>query len=119
MFDKAIAFPPLHGFFLILEKSTPSTKLQFFLDPTAFHEIFEIIQVCGQHVLELICYLTRTYVYYLYREKQISVGWWFSDNLMTNYSKKRNKKVVKKNLVTNMTFSGSQDVDEAYQDHNP
>ena len=117
MFDKAMAFPPLYTFFLALEKSPPSTKLQFFLDPTAFQDILDTIQMCGQAVLELLCYLTRTYAYYLYREKQKLVGWWQSDNFRTIYPKKRTKTLMKKNQF-NILLAGSQDVDEPVQQPN-
>ena len=56
MFERAATFPPLYNFFLILKKSPPTTKLKFFLDPLAFHEILETFTFFGQPVLELICY---------------------------------------------------------------
>ena len=114
MFQKSVAYPPLLSFFLSLEKSPPKTQIQFFLDPTAFHEIIETVQVCGQPVFELICYLTRTFVYYLYREKQILVGWWRSDNLDLNNHKKHSRKRM--NEVTNLLISGSEDVEVLAQE---
>ena len=81
MCQKAAVFPALLLFLQNLEKSPPKTKLQFLLDPSAFQEILEIIEIIGQPVLDLISYLTRTFVYYLYRQKQLLMGWWSSDNL--------------------------------------
>ena len=75
MFHKSAAFPALLLFLQQLEKSPPKTKLQ------AFHDILALIEICGQPVLDIICYLTRTFVYYLYRQNQLLVGWQSSDNL--------------------------------------
>ena len=108
MFEKAALFPPLYNFFSILKKSSPTTKFHFFLEPFAFHEIFETLRVYGQPVLELICYLTRTYAYYLYRKKQILSGWWNSDNSRLNHNG-RGKAVTKKKEVYNSLLSGAQE----------
>ena len=97
MFHKSATFPALLLFLQQLEKSPPKTKLQFLLDPTAFHDILALIEIFGQPALDIICYLTRTYVYYLYRQKQLLVGWWSSDNLGKNRNKKPNRLSSDKN----------------------
>ena len=43
--------------------------------------------------------MTRTYAYYLYRQKQILLGHWTSDNLRTKYNKKKVKSQNDKNLT--------------------
>ena len=47
--------------------------------------------MCGQPAVIHIYYLTRTYVYYLYRQKQILLGLWTTDNFRTKLHKKSDK----------------------------
>ena len=97
MSEKARAFPAFYFFLKHLEKSPPKTKLQFLLDPSAFQDILEIIKIFGHPVLDLISYLNRTFVYYLYRQKQLLVGWWKSDNTGKNRPKKPSRHSSDKN----------------------
>jgi hypothetical protein len=91
-YEHSVMYPALYDFLLRLEMSLPEIKMQFFMDPTAFPEIQEIWELLGQSAFEHILYLTRTYAYYLYRQKQILLGWWTSDNFRTKYHKKRDKR---------------------------
>ena len=82
-FEQSVQYPALYTFLQKLEKSPPQSKLQFILDPTAFNEILEIWNLFGQSVINHIYYLTRTYAYYIYRQKQILLGFWSTDNLQS------------------------------------
>ena len=87
--NKSVQFPALLHFLQWLEKSSPDTQIQFLLDPTAFQEIWEIWELFGQPVYNHVYYLTRTYVYYIYRQRQIMTGFWTTDRLITKSAKRR------------------------------
>ena len=90
-FERSVMFPALYSFLLELERSLPQTQIQFLLDPRAFPEVQEIWEMCGQPAVNHVYYLTRTYVYYLYRQKQILLGLWTTDNFRTKFHKKSDK----------------------------
>ena len=69
--------------------SPPSTQLQFFLEPLVFLGILKLFDIYGQTVIDLVFYCIRTYVYYIYRQKQTMLGIWPGDFSTTN---KRYKK---------------------------
>ena len=75
-FTKSMRFPALIDLLCLIEKSTGIVQLQFLLDPFAFSQVFDLWNLFGQGVINHIFYLTRTYVYYLYRRKQIIIGSW-------------------------------------------
>ena len=62
------------------------------MDPLAFLEILDIFSMFGYKTVHLLYYLIRTYVYYIYRKKQILLGIWTCDNLKTKFHKKCRKK---------------------------
>ena len=73
-------YPALMTFLTKLDKSSPDTKMHFLLDPESLPDIRHVWELHGLGVIQHIHYLTRTYAYYLYRQKQILVGNWPSDN---------------------------------------
>ena len=70
--------------------------VQFLMDPTAFPEIWEIWELFGQPAIDHVYYLTKTYVNYIYRQKQILLGLWTCDNFQTKYNKRHDNA---KNLI--------------------
>ena len=89
-------YPALFQFLSRLEKSLPQVMVQFLMDPTAFSEIWETWEPFGQPAISHVYYLTRTYVYYIYRQKQILLGLWTCDNFQTKYNKRHDNA---KNLI--------------------
>ena len=62
-FERSVMFPALYSFLLELERSLPEIQVQFLLDPSAFPEVMEIWELCGQQAVNHVYYLTRTFVY--------------------------------------------------------
>ena len=93
-FSNSVQFPALYSFLLCLEKSDPTTQIQFILDPSAFPDIAEMWDLFGQQVIDHIYYLTRTYAYYLFRQKQIFLGLWQNNNLKQIKSMRRDKNMT-------------------------
>ena len=75
-FAKSVKYPALLQFLLYVDRSPANIKMQFLLDPLAFSEISEFSSLFGPGVISHIYYLIRTYVYYIYRRKQIIIGTW-------------------------------------------
>ena len=96
-FETSVQYPALFIFLQKLEKSTPKLIMQFILDPSAFPEILEIWNLFGQPYIHHVYYLVRTFVYYLYRQKQILLGFWTSDNSSIKKGKwfRKNKSINK------------------------
>jgi hypothetical protein len=90
-FEHSVMYPALFQFLSRLEKSLPQVMVQFLMDPTAFPEIWEIWKLFGQPAIDHVYYLTRTYVYYIYRQKQILLGLWTCDNFQTKNNKRHDK----------------------------
>ena len=89
MFIKnSVKFRGLLEFLVKLEKSQPEAKMNFLLDPLAIPEVLDILNILGQQAFEHIMYLTRTYTYNIYRQKQILLGFWKSDNFKTKKDQK-------------------------------
>ena len=97
-FDTSVKFPALFQLLLRLDKSLPDVKIQFILDPLAIPEVLEMLDLHGQPLLDHIMYLTRTYAYYIYRQKQIILGHWKSDSILT----KKDKNSTNISLITGM-----------------
>ena len=114
-FTKSVQFPALLHFLQWLEKSSPETQLQFLLDPTAFQEIWEIWELFGQPAFNHVYYLTRTYAYYLYRQRQIMAGFWTTDRLIINSTKRqKGPSFNKNNKITNHSLIAGSDGVSAY-----
>ena len=109
-FEQSIKYPALLLFLQRLDKSPPKLKMQFILDPSAFPDIHEIWNLFGQPGIDHVYYLVRTYAYYIYREKQILLGYWTGDNLgrklgKKSYSRKRAITYYKSN-ESNISHAG-------------
>ena len=76
----SVMYPALLTFLTQLDKSSPDSKLRYLLDPEAVPEVQDLWELYGQRVILHVHYMTRTYAYYLYRQKQILLGFWPSDN---------------------------------------
>ena len=56
--------------------SPPKTQVQFILDPCGFPEIITLGQEFGNELLSQVFYLTRTYAFYLHKQKLVLTGMW-------------------------------------------
>ena len=101
-FDNSVMFPSFFQFLLRLDKSLPDVKIQFILNPLAFPEIMDILDLHGQPLHDHIMYLTRTYAYYIYRQKQILLGHWKSDSIFAK--KNKNYHINSINTSTNISL---------------
>jgi hypothetical protein len=95
-FIKSVQFPALFHFLQDIEKSGPTIRLKFLLDPLAFSEILNLWSLFGQNLIDHIYYLIRTYAYYLHRRKQILIGNWSSDHIIYKRGTNRGCKYVTK-----------------------
>ena len=86
-FENSVMFPAFFQFLLRLDKSLPDVKIQFILNPLAIPEVLDILDLHGQPLHDHIMYLTRTYAYYIYRQKQILLGHWKSDSILAKKNK--------------------------------
>ena len=117
-FSHSVKFPSFYNFLLCLEKSEPNVQLQFFLDPTAFPDIAELWELLGQPFINHLYYLTRTYAYYLYRQKQILLGIW---SKKPDKCFKNKTRAPTNNKQTNNIFlvSGHQNTDYMREESQP
>ena len=80
--------------------SPPSLQVQFILDPTVFDGTAMLTEIYGYPFLSHVHYLTRTYAYYLHRQRLIVLERWPGDF-------GRKKKVPNyNNPSNNSSFSG-------------
>ena len=105
--EKSVMFPTLHSTIRDILDSSPATQAQFILEPLAFPQIFSMYQFHGQHFLNHPSYLTRTFAFYIHREKQILVGKWHGRDLpkqplLTNNTK--NNKTNSYSISVHPTF---------------
>ena len=101
-YERSVMFPAFLEFILKLEKSPPEYFMQFLLDPEAFPEVVEMWELFGPQFMEHVYYLTRTYTYYVYREKQIILGVWIR---VTSASKNSRKDRSKSDQTNPTLFS--------------
>ena len=101
VFEKSVPYPVLYIFLQRLEKSPDQAKMQFLIDPSAFPQIHEIWGLFGQQSVHHVYYLVRTFAYYMYRSKQVQLGYWTGDN----FSSKKRAKAQSQKLVTMQTNS--------------
>ena len=74
-------------------------QVQFILEPYTFPDIINLGCSYGQELLDHVLYLTRTYVYYIHREREILSGRWLGDfNRRQNTSPKQNTNTLNPNL---------------------
>jgi hypothetical protein len=88
-FSKSVQYPALFHFLQKIEKSEATARLQFLLDPLAFTEIHDLWKLHGPNLINHVYYLVRTFVYYLYRRKQILTGNWLGGHI--NYRRGHKK----------------------------
>ena len=77
--DRSSKYPALHQMLGMVLASPAQVQVQFILDPSMFNGIIMLWEVHGQVILDHVYYLTRTYAYYLHREKLILHGRWPGD----------------------------------------
>ena len=100
--DRSASLPALYQLICKVLTSPPSVLVQFILDPSTFPGIITLWEIHGQPLLEHVFYLTRTYAYYMHREKLISIGRWPGDpgrrkiNLSRQYKPGTNQTQTKK-----------------------
>ena len=109
--DRSTTTPALHSFITVIVCAPPQALTQFVLDPSQFPAILAIWNNLGQDIINHTYYLTRTFAYYMHREKMIALGRWPGDpgrkaKLIT---KNRNKPTTINyhDQITNFSVAGS------------
>ena len=67
---------PLHHLIIRKLGSSHEELTRFILDCMSCPELIQLVQLYGSTVLDLVLYLTRTWVYSMHRQKQIIIGRW-------------------------------------------
>jgi hypothetical protein len=78
--DRSTQSPALHQLIKMVLASPPLVQVQFILDPMVFDGIKMLIELYDFPIIEHVLYLTRTYAYYIHREKMIMLGRWPGDH---------------------------------------
>ena len=89
--------------------SPAHVQVQFILDPSLFDGITMLLEIHGQVILDHVYYLTRTYAYYIHREKLILHDRWPGD--FGRRQTPKNKKALKSDNVnsdSNYSLTGSE-----------
>lgn len=87
--NKTSHLPELQTLLRNLIRSNPEEKISFILDPMSRPELICLHQNIGQKLLDLVFYLTRTLVYYIHRQKMMSLGRWNITKMKKNNKKKK------------------------------
>ena len=106
--DRSSPYPALHQMLGMVLASPAHVQVQFILDPSLFNGITMLWEIHGQVILDHVYYLTRTYAYYLHREKLKLHGRWPGD--FGRRQTPKIKKPLKFNCDYISTFSGSEDI---------
>ena len=77
--EKTAALVPLQKLVFEALASTPDIQLQFILDPMAFDHVRSFSRLYGPTIANTLYYCSRTYVYYLHREKAKILDQWSGD----------------------------------------
>ena len=77
--ERSSQSPALYQLIRMVLASPPSVQVQFILDPTCFNGMGMLVEIYGQPILDHVLYLTRTYAYYMHREKLKMLGRWPGD----------------------------------------
>ena len=96
---KTEEIPNLQSLIYSILGATSQTKAQFILDPMMFPDILNLLSIYGQPLLDHIYYLTRTFAYYIHRQRQLLLGNWPGDKMT------RQKLYNDKSKTTNLTNS--------------
>ena len=99
---------PLKVFIARIFESPPAIQMQFLLEPLAFNLISHFCELYGQTVLVLVYYCVRTYVYYVFRQKQILLGLWLGD--MTIQTKQGKKSLTFRKFAPKSLCNQSNDI---------
>ena len=67
---RSVMFPTLHSTIRDVLGSDDLVKVQFIIEPLAFHQLSNCFQLHGQRFIEQLSYLTRTFAFYMHREYQ-------------------------------------------------
>ena len=66
--ERSVMFPTLHSTIRDILESDDLVKVQFIIEPLAFHQLSNCFQLYGQKFIEQLSYLTRTFAFYLHKE---------------------------------------------------
>ena len=78
-FEKTAVLVPLQKLVHAAFAGPPEIQLQLILDPLSFMKVKSLAQTYGHSVTEILYYFSRTFVYYLNREKLKKLQLWPSD----------------------------------------
>ena len=56
--------------------SSGNSFLSFLLDPTTKPLVISLTQTQGTQITEKLCYMTRTWLYYMHKERLKQLGFW-------------------------------------------
>ena len=79
MDQKTSNLVPLNSFMKNMELAPSPVQTRFLLEPFAFNELWVLACIYGESVCNTILYCVRTFVYYLFREKQVLLGNWSAE----------------------------------------
>ena len=77
---KTVNFASLNQLIKQILSSSPEIQVQFILDPTFFDGVMMQIEIYGIEMVQHVLYLTRTYAYYIHRERLKILGCWPGDH---------------------------------------
>ena len=103
--DRTLQHPSLHSVIEEVISSPASVQVKFILEPMAFPLIMYLFQLYGQTIVQHVHYLTRTFVFYIHREKQILLDIWPGQNKPRTF-KTLAKSNKNSNLNNNSYFPG-------------
>ena len=68
--------PHLLPLLTTMASSDPNVFLSFLLDPSTHHLSLALSQQLGNHIIDQLCYLTRTWLYTLHAARYRALGLW-------------------------------------------
>ena len=77
--DRSKQSPAFYQMINMVLSSPPSVQVQFILDPTVFDGTAMLAEIYGYPFLTHVHYLTRTYAYYIHRQRLIVLDKWPGD----------------------------------------
>ena len=94
---KSKEFPLLQDLVRKILQATSDLYLQFILEPMAFPDIVSWFREIGQPLIDTVCYMTRTFAFYIHKEKQISLGRWPGSGYL---KKSKNMNITSTNTIS-------------------
>jgi hypothetical protein len=67
-----LLFPNISKFSL----ADPSMLLSFLVDPTTHPPVIALAQIHGSAIIDQLCYLTRTWLYYMHKDRLKLMNFW-------------------------------------------